>query len=95
MWCCNRALHDLTFESCVIEGLSLPSDITSPEEEPLYLTLRDCTISPGAGSEDIPLISARGVGEILFDSVRLTGFTDPHLLTLTACALRALPTRTS
>ena len=88
MWCCNRALHDVTFEGCVIEGLSLPSDIVCPEEEPLTLTLRGCTISPREGCEDIPLISARGVGKILFDGVRLTGFTDPRILTDTPDALR-------
>ena len=81
MWCCNRALHDVTFENCVIEGLSLPSDITSPEEEPLHLTLRNCTVSPREGSEDMALITAKGVGEIFFDGVRLSGFADPHILT--------------
>ena len=80
MWCCNRALHDVTFERCVIEGLSLPSDITCPKEEPLHLTLRDCTVSPKEGCEDMPIIKAEGVGRILFDGVKLCGFTDPHVL---------------
>ena len=81
MWCCNRALHDVTFENCVIEGLSLPSDIVSPEEEPLFVTLRDCTVSPMVGHEDMALISAKGAGEILLDGVKLRGFTDPRILT--------------
>ena len=81
MWCCNRALHDITFENCVIEGLSLPSDIVCPEEEPLQLTLRNCTVSPKAGCEDMPIISAKGVGEIKLEGVRISGFTDPHILT--------------
>ena len=81
MWCCNRALHDVTFENCVIEGLSLPSDIVSPEEEPLTLTLRGCTVSPREGSEDMTLITATGVGGIYLDGVRFVGFTAPHILT--------------
>ena len=80
MWCCNCALHDVTFENCVFEGLSLPSDITCPEEEPLCLTLRNCTLSPRTGCEDIPIISAKGVGQILFDGVKVCGFTDPHIV---------------
>ena len=89
MWCCNRALHDVTFENCVIEGLSLPSDIISPAEEPFHLTLRGCTISPKEGCEDMTLISAKGVGEIFFDNVRLAGFKDPHILTDTPDAVLA------
>ena len=80
MWCCNRALRDVTFEDCVIEGLGLPSDITCPEEEPLSVTLRRCTVSPRKGCEDMPLIAATGVGEIRLDGVTLSGFTDPHIL---------------
>ena len=81
MWCCNRALHDVTFENCVIEGLSLTSDIVCPADEPLYLTLRNCTVSPREGSEDMTLITATGVGGIYLDGVRFVGFTDPHILT--------------
>ena len=80
MWCCNRALHDVTFENCIIEGLSLTSDIICPEDEPLSLTLRNCTVSPMAGCEDVPIITAKGAGHILFDGVKLNGFTDPHIL---------------
>ena len=81
MWCCNRALHDVTFENCVIEGLSLTSDIDCPAEEPLKVTLRHCTLSPKEGYEDVPLITAHGLGELRLEGVRLLGFTDPHILT--------------
>ena len=88
MWCCNRALHDITFENCVIEGLNLTSDIVCPEDEPLRVTLKNCTISPQEGYEDMPIITAEGAGEILFDGVRITGFNDPHILTDNIGALR-------
>ena len=81
MWCCNRALHDITFESCTLEGLSLPSDVVCPEEEPLRITLRDCTLSLREGCEEMPIFTATGVGEILLDGVRIGGFAAPEILT--------------
>lgn len=80
MWCCNRPLHDVSFERCVIEGLTLPSDITCPEGEGLSVTLRDCTLTPCKGYEDVPLMVAKGAGKILFDGVSIGGYRDPHIL---------------
>lgn len=44
IWCCNRSLHDITFENCTFDYVGIPTVISAPEDEPLTLIFTDCQI---------------------------------------------------
>ena len=75
-WCCNRSLSDITFESCVFEGVCKPMRLIAPPEEPLTLRMNRCVITPRVGYEDIPLIQGENVQKTEFIETRLDGFGD-------------------
>ena len=79
LWCSNKPLHDVTFERCAFNGISMASNLLSPEGEPLHVVLRDCSVSPREGYEDIALMTGSGVGSITLENVTVTGFTNPRL----------------
>lgn len=80
MWCCNRSLHDITFENCNISGLINPINLDCPEEEPLaLLQMKNCTIDTMEGSEQIPFVQGKNVQKIVTENVTFTNFADPKI----------------
>lgn len=79
LWCSNRSMRDLVFERCSFRGISMAGLLTCPPEEPFHLTMRDCTVSPREGFQDIALFDGTGVGSITLENVTLEGFTDPRI----------------
>ena len=78
-WCCNRALADITFENCTIEGICMPVTLTAPQDEPLTLRMIDCTVTPREGCEDIPFLEGENVQKIELLHTSLSGFTNPTI----------------
>ena len=76
-WCCNRSLSDITFENCAITGIRIPITINAPAEEPLSLTLRNCTITPCEGYEKMPIFQGENVESIDAQGTSFTGFFNP------------------
>ena len=79
LWCSNRSMRDLVFERCSFSGISMTGILTCPPEEPFHLTMRDCTVSPREGFQDIALFDGTGVGSITLENVTLEGFADPRI----------------
>jgi len=79
-WCCNRALADVTFENCTFDGISLVSDLTCPEEQPLKFKMKDCTVIGREGFEDVTFIKGTNVGSIELENVTFRNLTNPEIL---------------
>lgn len=80
VWCCNRSLHDLTYENCVFDGLNLPSVLSCPENEPLTLTLTDCTAIAREGFDNFNLFEAINCESINLNNFTSKGFSNPTIL---------------
>lgn len=78
-WCCNRSLRDITFENCTVEGVSIPITLSCPEEEKLSFVMRNCTVTPREGFEDLPFLQGENVGKIELHKVSLAGFSAPEI----------------
>jgi len=78
-WCCNRSLADITFENCVFLGVLLPMQLDCPEEEPMTLRMKDCTVTPREGCEQIGFIVGKNVKTIELERVLPKGFSDPKI----------------
>lgn len=79
VWCCNRSLSSIRFESCVAEGLSQPAYIYGDVNEPLTLHLKDTTLTTRAGSEGEAVINARNYERIALKNVRIAGYEKPRI----------------
>lgn len=77
MWCCNRSLRDITFENCVFDGLCYPMQLTCPEEEPLTLRLRDCTVIAREGFEQIAFLTGKNVAAVETERVSFPNMANP------------------
>lgn len=76
IWCCNRSLADITFENCIFHGVCLPMKLDCPEEEPMELRMKDCTVTPREGCEQINFIVGKNVKSIKLERVLPKGFSD-------------------
>ena len=79
-WCCNRSLNDITFENCVFDGVCSPMQLNCPEEEPLTLRMKNCTVTAREGYEQIALVTGRHIRQIELDEVKLLRFVDPKIV---------------
>ena len=78
MWCCNRSLHDITFENCNISGIITPALLDCPEEEPLaLLKLKNCTVCTREDAEQIPFAEGKNVQKIVLENVTYANFAEP------------------
>ncbi len=74
IWCCNRSLDNITFESCTFEEILDPIVADCPENEPLSITLKNCTVKAREGAEDHPFLSGKNVRALTLDNVLVEGF---------------------
>lgn len=89
VWCCNRALDNITFENCIIEGVSMPSRLSSPENEPLTLTMKNCTVTAREGYENEPLIVGHNIKKLVFEGTKFENFNDPTALCTPICEIES------
>ena len=79
MWCCNRSLRDITFENCVFDGLCYPMQLICPEEEPLTLRLRECTVIARKGFEQIAFLTGKNVAAVETERVSFINMENPSV----------------
>lgn len=80
-WCCNRSLHDITFENCAFIGVCKPIQLMCPSEEPLQLfRMKNCAVTPREKYENIHFIDGENVKKVELTNVSTEGFTDPQIL---------------
>lgn len=79
-WCCNRSLNSITFENCTFDGVAGPLNIHGDANEPLTLTMRNCTVTarPGAGNQ--AAVSARNFRAIRLENTVWKGFARPRVV---------------
>ena len=87
VWCCNRALDNITFENCLIEGVSMPSRLFSPENEPLTLIMKNCTVTAREGFEGEALIEGINLKKVVLEGTRFENFTNPIISCEPCCEL--------
>ena len=79
-WCCNRSLYNITFENCTFDGICKPMKLEAPEDEPLSLYMKDCTIRAREGYEDIELIVGNNVEAVSLDCIRFENLNAPKIV---------------
>jgi hypothetical protein len=81
LWCSNRSLHDITFENCTFEGICKPCDLKCPAEEPLkLLNMKNCSVSPREGYENINFIEGENILAVNLQNVTFNNFTSPNIV---------------
>lgn len=81
IWCCNRSLHDITFENCTFNGVCKPIELKCPSEEPLkLLQMKNCVVTPRENCENLSFIEGENVKKIQLTNVSASGFTNPKIL---------------
>lgn len=79
IWCCNRSLDNITFENCSFEQLSDPIVADCPENEPLSITLKNCTVKARKGAEEHPFLSGKNVRALTLENVSVEGFNTENI----------------
>lgn len=80
IWCCNRSLSDILFENCTFEEICAPMQLNCPENEPLSLNMKNCSVSARKGFEEIDFINGKNIKKIELDNLRLKNFTSPEIV---------------
>ncbi len=68
-WCCNRSLDNITFENCIFDGICDPMMLNCPQEEPLTLSMKDCTVIARDGYQNISFVEGKYVSKICLENV--------------------------
>ena len=89
IWCCNRALDNVTFESCIFSNVSEASTVTCPDGEPMTVTIKDCKITVKQGFEGTGLIVGKGMRKFELENVSIEGFTAPYIVCNPECEVVA------
>ena len=89
IWCCNRALDNVTFVDCIFKGIYDPSTPVCPDGEPMTVTIKNSKIIAKAGYEDKKLFVARGMRKIELENVSIEGFTTPTIVCNPECEVVA------
>ena len=79
-WCCNRSLADITFENCAIHGVCVPIEVTAPEQEPMSLRMKNCTITPREGFVQMPFLTGENLQTVQLEYTDLSAFENPQIL---------------
>ena len=80
IWTCNRSLDNITFENCVFEDLFEPIRTDSPENEPLSVTMKHCTVSAREGAEHNAFAAGKNLRSITLKDVKIKGFDNTDIL---------------
>lgn len=76
VWCSNGSLNDITFENCAFDGLIYPMRPNGCPDEPIDITLKNCTLGARKKSENILLVEGTSANSITFDKVRFENYAD-------------------
>ena len=76
IWCCNRSLHDITFDNCSFEGICKTSEVLAPEDEPILISFKSCSAKTREGFEGIKLIGGTNIESLTIENTVTEGFAD-------------------
>ncbi len=74
IWTCNRSLDNITFEDCVFEDILAPIRTDSPENEPLSVTMKNCTVTAREGAESNAFAAGKNLRSIMLENMKVKGF---------------------
>ena len=80
VWCCNRSLDNIAFENCVFDGICNPMKLNCPENEPLALLMKNCTVIGREGSEDISFIEGENLSSVNLENVVFKNLNRPDIV---------------
>lgn len=80
IWCCNRSLADIAFEDCTFDGIRKPMELLCPENEPLSLRMKNCTVIGLKGFENINLIEGTNVKSVELENVTFKSLSAPEIV---------------
>ena len=80
IWCCNRSLSSITFENCKLKGAIFPMHIHGDENEPLSITLKDCTVEVDENKKDIAFATVRNCEKLELENVKILGYENPRIV---------------
>ena len=69
IWCCNRSLNDIMFENCEFDGICKPMKLNCPENEPLTLNMKNCTVIGRSGCENIEFVEGENIKAINLENM--------------------------
>lgn len=78
-WCCNRSLASVTFENCVITGVSKPLKLHGDAAEPIDFRLKNVRITAREGFEDVAFMEAANFSRIVLENVQIEGYRTPTI----------------
>ena len=67
----------------------MPSRLSSPENEPLTLTMKNCTVTAREGYENEPLIVGHNIKKIVLEGTKFENFNDPTVLCAPICEIES------
>ena len=67
----------------------MPSNLISPENEPLTLIMKDCRVTARAGFENERLIEGYNLKRFVLDGTKFENFSDPTIATEPVCELES------
>ena len=79
-WCCNRSLGNIAFENCTFDGIRLPMRLSCPEEEPMALYMKDCTVIARDGYQNINFIEGKNVSRVCLENVAIHGLSSRDIV---------------
>lgn len=80
VWCCNRSLADITFVNCIFDGVCMPICVDAPEEEPLSLRMKDCTVIAREGNPQTAFLTGTHVKSVELERVSFENFSETSIL---------------
>ena len=79
IWCCNRSLNDITFENCEFDGICKPMKLNCPENEPLTINMKNCTVIGRKDYENIEFAEGENIKAINLEGVAFKNLNKiPH-----------------
>ena len=79
-FCCNRSLHDITFENCSISDLTETGMVWGDVKEKVTCRFKNVRISCRKGHEHVPMLVASNFDRLIFEDCTIEGFDPPTIL---------------
>ena len=79
-FCCNRPLHDITIENCVISDLIDTGMVWGDAKEKVTCHFKNVRIACREGRGDTPLLVAANFERLIFEDCTIEGYDEPTIL---------------
>jgi polygalacturonase len=82
-WCCNRSLHDITFEDCEFLNLEKPGTLHGDKDEKVNFTLRRCRITANPEFSDSAILKCANFENNTLEDVKFENYDKPTFQMIT------------